>query len=56
MGRNPIRARPFLWDAARRHESEVAEQYDEMLGDLVRIIENAGGGRVQARRGLHVIN
>lgn len=34
-GLNPIKGRPFLWDAAREHQAEVVQQYEESFDRLL---------------------
>jgi phage gpG-like protein len=41
MGPNRIKGRPYLWDAARAKENEIADQFDEMLAEIIRIIERS---------------
>lgn len=40
MGRNPIKGRPFLWNAARDSTREVVDKFEAAIGRLLKEIVN----------------
>lgn len=35
MGRNPVKGRPFIWDAAKNAERQIAFEYDKAIDQIV---------------------
>lgn len=44
MGVNPIKGRPFLWDAAQVARPAVIDEYRESIDHLMNLVRNAHGG------------
>jgi hypothetical protein len=44
MARNPIRGRPFLWDAAQRANPKVIEEYEQAIDELLAKLKGGVSG------------